>query len=136
MCVALFALNMPHTHKKSSAIFPHLWKYFLMFFPFFAKCEQSHNSCSCKNCWHDSFHWKMKIFSLLYICLFIFSKQSYWNWFWQWRRAKSSSISFTCHYRVYIIFWYRRRHRDFCLFIAKTKEIVQDFLDGWTSGNG
>ena len=136
MCVALFALNMPHTHKKSSAIFPHLWKYFLMFFPFFAKCEQSHNSCSCKNCWHDSFHWKMKIFSLLHICLFIFSKQSYWNWFWQWRRAKSSSISFTCHYRVYIIFWYRWRHRDFCLFIAKTKEIVQDFLDGWTSGNG
>ena len=26
--------------------------------------------------------------------------------------------------------------RDFCLFIAKAKESVQGFMDGWTSANG
>ena len=35
MSVALFALNMPHTHRKSSVIFSHLWKSFLVFFLFF-----------------------------------------------------------------------------------------------------
>ena len=109
---------------------------FLCFPFFFAKCEQSYNSCLCKNCWQDSFYWKMKRFSLLHICLFIFSKQSHLNWFWQWQRAKSSSISFTCHYRVYFIFWYGQRHRDFCLFIRRTKESVQGFTDIWTGTNG
>ena len=35
MCVALFTLNMAHTHRKSLVIFSHLWKSLLVFFLFF-----------------------------------------------------------------------------------------------------
>ena len=43
MCVALFTLNMPHTHRKSLVIFSHLWKSFLVFFLFFFFFFQSVN---------------------------------------------------------------------------------------------
>ena len=130
MCVALFTLNMTGTRRKSSVIFSHLWKSFLMFFLFFLQSVNKVTIAACaKTVGKIVFIKKMKILSLLHIYLFIFSKQSHWNWFWQWRRVKSSSISFICRYRGYIIFWYGRRQIFLSLY-HKGKRKCQGFY-GW-----
>ena len=73
--------------------------------------------------------WKYFLY-YIFACLFIFSKQIHCNWFWQWRRAESSSISSTRHYRVYIIFWYGGRLRDFLSLYRKDKGKCSGFY-GW-----
>ena len=72
MCVALFTLNMPHTHRKSFVIFSHLWKSFLMFFLFLQSVNKVTIAPRAKTVGKIVFIDKWKYF-LYYIFAYLFS---------------------------------------------------------------
>ena len=134
MCVALFTLNMPHTYRKSFVIFSHLWKSFLMFFLFLQSVNKVTIAARAKTVGKIVCIDKWKYF-LYYIFTYLFSVN---------RVIEIDSDSDeerkvpAFHSSAIIEFTsssYTDEDTDFCLFIAKTKEIVQGFMDGWTSAN-
>ena len=135
MCVALFTLHMPHTHRKSFVIFSHLWKSFLMFFLFLQSVNKVTIASRAKAVGKIVFIDKWKYF-LHFIFAYLLSVNRVTGI--NSDSGKEGKVP-TFHSPAIIEFTSSSdtdKDRDFCLFIAKTKESVQGFMDGWTSANG